>query len=100
MSKIVTFVVCKHDECDKNFLFYAPSFEHLKNGDKVIVDTKYGEQTANVVTACNGFTDSDVEESLRTLCGTGNRELKRVVGKFNFVKFDYTYDDKEGENHE
>lgn len=44
----IELVVCKHPNCKKNFLFYAPAWTGLKKGDEVIVDTKKGEQPAIV----------------------------------------------------
>lgn len=90
MSDYVTFVVCRHDGNDRNFLFYAPAFTTLEKGDKVLVKTCKGEQIATVVTSCaSACTGSDVEQTLRTLCGAEGKELKRVIGKFVFRKFDY-----------
>lgn len=88
MSDYVTFVVCRRDGFD-NFLFYAPAFTELKNGDSVLVDTSHGEQDATVIASCTAEFGSDVEKTLRTLCGPKTGELKRVVGKFIFRKFDY-----------
>lgn len=90
MNDYVTFVVCRHDRNDRNFLFYAPAFTALEKGDKVLVETWKGEQIATVVTSCcTALSGSDVEQTLRTLCGAEGKELKRVVGKFVVRKFDY-----------
>ena len=90
MSNYKTLVVCKHDGDNRNFLFYAPSFTTLENGDKVLVDTCNGEQIATVVTSCcTALSGSDVENAIRMICGAKDKELKKVVGKFIFRKFDY-----------
>ena len=34
------FVLCKHENSDKSYLFRAPAFTHLTKGDLVVVETK------------------------------------------------------------
>ena len=95
MSKFVQFVVCQHD-CDiKKYLFYAPAFSDIKKGDEVLVDTQFGEKKATVLAVCTSSSD-DVERALRVLAGAERKTIKRVIGKYNFSKFDYSEDENNG----
>ena len=95
MSKFVQFVVCKHDCEIKKYLFYAPAFSDIKKGDEVLVDTQFGEKKATVLAVCNSSSD-DVERALRVLAGAEGKPIKRVIGKYNFSKFDYSEDENNG----
>ena len=95
MSKFVQFVVCKHDCEIKKYLFYAPAFSDIKKGDEVLVDTQFGEKKATVLAVCNSSSD-DVERALRVLAGAEGKPIKRVIGKYNFSKFDYNEDENNG----
>lgn len=94
MSKYVQFVVCQHVGASKKCLFYAPYFSRIKSGDDVLVDTQFGKQRATVVETCTAVTGTDVEKTLRVLAGVEDKPLKRVIGVYQFTKFDY----EEGEN--
>ena len=95
MSKFVQFVICKHDCEIKKYLFYAPAFSDIKKGDEVLVDTKFGEKKATVLAVCTSSRD-DVERALRVLAGAEGKPIKRVIGKYNFSKFDYSEDENNG----
>ena len=95
MNKFVQFVVCKHDGNSKKYMFYAPAFSDIKKGDGVLVDTKFGEQKATVLAVCT-TSDDDVERILRVLTGAEDKPIKRVIGKYNFSKFDYSEDENNG----
>ena len=95
MSKFVQFVICKHDCEIKKYLFYAPAFSDIKKGDEVLVDTQFGEKKATVLAVCTSSSD-DVERALRVLAGTEGKPIKRVIGKYNFSKFDYSEDENNG----
>ena len=88
MSKYlyVTFVVCKMED-DKNYLFYAPPFTDFKENEVIIVNTKYGEKLATVVTYCMAESGSDTEKVLRKLCNATGK-LQKVAGRFIY-RFDY-----------
>ena len=92
MSSYVQFVVCQHTDSQKKFLFYAPLYASIKSGDEVLVDTKFGEKMATVLAVCNS-TSNDVEQVLRVLTGAGCEPLKRVIGKYDFIKFNYREDE-------
>ena len=95
MSKFVQFVVCKHDCEIKKYLFYAPAFSDIKKGDEILVDTQFGEKKATVLAVCTSSSD-DVERVLRVLAGAEGKPIKRVIGKYNFSKFDYNEDENNG----
>ena len=92
MSSYVQFVVCQHTNSQKKFLFYAPLYASIKSGDEVLVDTKFGKKMATVLAVCNS-TSNDVEQVLRVLTGAGCEPLKRVIGKYDFIKFNYREDE-------
>lgn len=93
MNKYVQFVVCQHNGDNKKYLFYAPAFSDIKIGDDVLVDTQFGEKKATVLAVCTSSSD-DLERVLRVLAGAEDKPLKRVIGKYQFAKFNYS----EGEN--
>lgn len=95
MSKFVQFVVCQHDGEIKKYLFYAPAFSDIKKGDEVLVDTQFGEKKATVLAVCTSYSE-DVEIALRVLAGAERKTIKRVIGKYNFSKFDYSEDENNG----
>ena len=95
MNKYVQFVVCKHDCEIKKYLFYAPAFSDIKKGDEVLVDTQFGEKKATVLAVCTSSSD-DVERALRVLAGAEGKPIKRVIGKYNFSKYDYSEDENNG----
>ena len=95
MNKYVQFVVCKHDCEIKKYLFYAPAFSDIKKGDEVLVDTQFGEKKATVLAVCTSSSD-DVERALRVLTGAEGKPIKRVIGKYNFSKYDYSEDENNG----
>lgn len=92
MSRFVQFVVCQHTGNDKKCLFYAPAFSNIEKGDEVLVDTQFGERRATVLSAFISSSE-DVERSLRILVGAEDKPLKRVIGKYEFTKFDYREDE-------
>lgn len=95
MSSYVQFVVCQRTDSKKKFLFYAPLYASIKSGDEVLVDTQFGEKMATVLAVCNS-TSNDVEQVLRVLTGAGCEPLKRVIGKYDFTKFNYREDESNG----
>lgn len=95
MDKYVQFVVCQHTGDSKKYLFYSPAFSNIDKGDEVLVDTQFGEKKATVLAVCTSSSE-DVERVLRVLAGAEDKPVKRVIGKYNFVKFDYSEDENNG----
>lgn len=95
MNSYVQFVVCQHTGDQKKYLFYAPAFTNIKIGEEVLVDTQFGEKKATVLAVCTTSSD-DVEISMRVLAGAEDKPLKRVIGKYEFTKFNYSEDETNG----
>ena len=95
MNSYVQFVVCQHTGDNKKYLFYAPPFRGVMIGYEVLVDTKNGERKATVIAVCTTSSD-DVEKILRVLAGAEDKPLKRVIGKYQFVKLDYMENENNG----
>ena len=95
MNKYVQFVVCQHIGDSKKYLFFAPAFSDIKIGDEVLVDTMFGAQRATVLAFCT-VSSTEVERTLRVLAGAEDKPIKRVIGKYKFVKFDYSEDENDG----
>ena len=91
MNSYVQFVVCQHIGDSKKYLFYAPPFKDIHIGDEVLVDTQFGEKRATVLALYTSASD-DVERILRVLAGAEDKPVKRVIGKYQFIKFDYMED--------
>ena len=95
MSKFVQFVVCQHTGCSKKYLFYSPAFSNIEEGDEVLVDTQFGEKKATVLAVCTSSSD-DLERVLRVLAGAEEKTIKRVIGRYQLVKLDYSGDENNG----
>ena len=95
MNEYFDFVLIKHDGCDKNYLFRAPAFSHLKKGDMVTVDTKNGEKMVTVVSSvCVKKTDMETIDFIMNATGAGD-DVRKVVSKIQFDDFEYEEDDHE-----
>lgn len=95
MSKFVQYVVCQHTGDSKKYLFYAPSYFNINIGDEVLVDTQFGEKRATVLAVCSIYGE-DVARALRVLAGAEDKPVKRVIGKYQFAKFEYSEDESNG----
>lgn len=95
MSKIEQFVVCQHTGNSKKYLFYSPTYSNIEKGDEVLVDTQFGEKKATVLAVCM-LCGEDEKRALRVLAGAEDEPIKRVIGKYQFVKFDYSEDENNG----
>ena len=92
----VDLVVCKHDGCDAHFLFQAPAWSGLEEGDLVIV---YGDQKATVM---NKITVDPTSEEYDFIVDATNaiKPLKRVLKKVTFRDFVYEEVDNEQSNND
>ncbi len=95
MSKIEQFVVCQYTGNSKKYLFYSPTYSNIEKGDEVLVDTQFGEKKATVLAVCM-LCGEDGKRALRVLAGAEDEPIKRVIGKYQFVKFDYSEDENNG----
>lgn len=83
------FVLCKHPNDNRNFLFRAPAFSGLAKGDEVIVDTKYGRQLATVESCVNlDESETDLIDLIMTATGA-SKEIKKVISKVKYMNFEY-----------
>ena len=95
MNNYVQFVVCQHSGDNKKYLFYSPTYSNIEKGDEVLVDTQFGEKKATVLAVCTLYGE-DGKRALRVLAGAERKTIKRVIGKYNFSKFDYSEDENNG----
>lgn len=92
MNNYIQYVACKYTDVGKPYLFYAPFYASIKSGDEVLVDTNLGIQKVTVQAVCNSSSE-DVERILRVFAGAEKKPIKRVIGKYEFTKFDYGEDE-------
>ena len=85
----IDLVACKHPNDNRAYLFKAPSFSRLENGDKVIVETRLGEKEVEVITTYT--IGSDEAELLSMIYALSGAEipLKRVLKKITYREFEY-----------
>lgn len=88
----ITLCVCRRKDSDKLYLFKAPTFKGIKDGTMAVVDTNLGEQEMVVLASCTVEKDSKEFETIMTLAHEYG-ELKKVIGYYNFIKYDYSNDE-------
>lgn len=86
MSKYVDLVTCKQEH--GIWLFYAPAFSYLHEGQELVVDTQCGEQPATVISAYTVEKDSDLYNFIIKATGA-TLPLKKVLSKVNYKKLEY-----------
>ena len=94
---LIDLVLCTHINIlpsgkSGKFLFQAPAFSWLEKGDKVLVDTQYGESDAEVLHVCTVREGTDQYDMI-IACAGATEPIRKVIGKTVLTKFDY----KEGE---
>ena len=92
----IDLVVCKHKDSDKRYLFRAPAWSSLEEGQDVIVETSNGLEPAIVVTVNtfdNDCKDTDTQFILKSMGATW--PLKKVVSKIVVKELDYRDYEKE-----
>lgn len=97
MSEYIDLVVCKHYGNDTPFLFQAPAWSHLKEGDRVVVDTRKGEHEATVVFSDCVDVESD-EMNLAICASNATLPLRKVLKKVVYREFEYKEDEDEQSN--
>lgn len=95
MNNYIQYVACKYTDGGKPYLFYAPFYASIKSGDEVLVDTNLGTRIATVQAVCSTSSEN-VEIMLRVFAGAEKKPIKRVIGKYEFTKFDYGEDENNG----
>lgn len=91
INDYIDLVVCKHEGCDKAFLFIAPAFSYLSEGTRVIVATKYGEKEAIVQASASVRKDS-TEFATITAAAGAYEPLQRVLYKVRRDALEYKED--------
>ncbi len=89
----VDFALCKHvDSLDgRLYLFYAPAFSGLKKGDRVIVDTKHGEQLVEVKGIETVDTKLPIYDFILTAAGA-KKPLRKVISLVINKEMEYDED--------
>lgn len=97
MNQMIDLVACTHDvHGGQKFLFKAPAFSCLEKGDRVIVNTQFGDKDAYVVCACTVRENTDQYDMI-IKCSGAKEPLKRVLAKVMLSKFDYEKGESEHE---
>ena len=93
MAKYIDLVLCKHENCDRLFLFQAPSWTRkLDKNSVVIVDTKHGEQIAHVVEKITIDAYSDEFEFIVKSSGA-SLPLRKVLSIIEYKLLEYEEED-------
>lgn len=95
MAKYIDLVLCKHENCDRLFLFQAPSWtRELGKNSVVIVDTQNGEQIAQVMEKITVDAYSDEFEFIIKASGA-YLPLRKVL---SIIEYKPLYYDEEDAN--
>lgn len=88
--------LCKYDKGSKLYLFRMPEFARIEAGDRVVVETKVGEDYAIVVqTLCCTYEEYEECKMILKLAGVEKAEdLKRVLRKVVFKELKYSEEDE------
>ncbi len=78
MKNVKHIVFVKHNGCDKIFLFAVPSWNTIKKGTNVLVETMYGNKEAVCVTE-SFFCDPHTVDCIIQATGAYT-PLKNVIG--------------------
>lgn len=81
-------VLCKHPNCEKKYLFRAPSYSNLEVGDEVVVETKKGEQPATVLAQLH-VDNASREYKFITEFVEAKEPLKRVLKILKYYEIGY-----------
>jgi len=86
--------LCRHDGSKKNYLFRTPECAALEAGDRVVVETKNGQQLATVVSTVAAINPEDEDfELILELAGVESVDnLKRVLQKCVYKDLVYRED--------
>ena len=84
--------LCRHNDNDKNYLFRMPKYGNLNAGDKVVVETKKGEQEATVVASATVFDDEEDFNMILKASGA-TLPLKKVLKKVTLHDLYYEGED-------
>jgi len=84
---MVKAVIVKHDNSYKNFVFEVPKGANVKKGDRVVCDTRKGQDEGICISEPIYILDeSPIKEFFEILTGC-KFPLKKIVGVYNLEKF-------------
>lgn len=93
MNQMIDLVLCSDAlHGGQKFLFQAPAFSLLEKGDKVLVETRYGERDVSVMCTCTVRENTDQYDMILK-CEGATEPIRKVIGKTVLTRFNY----KEGE---
>lgn len=100
MNRYTGLVLCKHPKHKNLFLFQIPAFSYkVKEGDTVVVDTKYGEQEVEIVHILNSVLINSSEFNFILNCVGATLPLRRVISTKKVVYDSLAYtDESEGDD--
>jgi hypothetical protein len=92
--KFIDYVTVEHENNRHPYLFIAPAFSGLKDGDSVIVETSRGKQLAQVKAVTTVNMEDDIADFIIKSTGATN-PLKRVLQKVVYQDFEYEDEDEQ-----
>lgn len=87
-------VIVTHDNSVHKYTFQAPFNSGLKEGDRVVCDTQYGESLGTVLD-CLAVEKDDKRYNFITNAMSTTEPLRKIISKVEYRKFQYN--DEEGE---
>lgn len=86
--KYLDLVLCEHSENGKRFLFRAPEFSMLKQGDLVVTDTRMGDSPAKVLDVLTVTEDEKTMSFIVKALGA-TTPLMKIKSRVIFDVFEY-----------
>ncbi len=90
--KRIGLALCQHIGAPGKYLFQRPRYSSLKPGDRVIVETKHGEEEASVIESATVY-DTDDEYKMLLAATGATLPLKKVLRKVEFSELRYDEED-------
>ena len=78
MSNYIDAVLVKHPSCDKLFLFQAPAFSYLNEGNNVICETKVSPEAEGEVVAIRTVEKNSAELQFIAKCSGATLPLNKI----------------------
>jgi len=92
----IDLIVVKHDSTDtQNYVFKAPAFSHIKEGDKVEVETCHGPQMGTVMGRCVVTVDSEEYKCFALMARM--KPFKKVLSVYSRKELDYKEEEESEE---
>ena len=89
---MIGLALCRHSKSGQGYLFRMPRYENLKEGDRVVVDTKQGEQEAEILETATVCEDEPEYRMILKAAGA-TLPLKRVLRKIAYRECEYEDDE-------